>query len=195
MNIRHQDRLPLQRLAFIDMSAHKNMLSHQTWCKLGKPNLESTTKFVQKSANVFGGCLGAIEIILEISKHSEKAKFFVMAPGNLHEEVVLSQTWMAKRNCTIGWTHRHMSFLNENQTITVVMLAEGVKESSPKILEYHKSLQKKKTTTTSTYMEKGKGNVESNSSPPTSSTNTCNCLIAQLMEGQTTSSPKTKNGT
>ena len=71
------------------MSADKNMLSHQTWCKLGKPNLESTTKFVQKSANVFGDCLGAIEIILEISNHSEKAKFFIMAPGNLHEEVVL----------------------------------------------------------------------------------------------------------
>ena len=91
MSIRHQDRSPLQRLALIDMSTDKNMLSHQTWCKLGKPNLESTTKFVQKSANVFGDCLGAIEIILEISNHSEKARFFVMAPRNLHEEVILSQ--------------------------------------------------------------------------------------------------------
>ena len=54
MSIRHQDRSPLQRLSLIDMSADKNMLSHQTWCKLGKPNLESTTKFVQKSPNVFG---------------------------------------------------------------------------------------------------------------------------------------------
>ena len=68
------------------------MLSHQTWYKLGKPNLESTTKFVQKSAtNVFGDCLGAIEISLEISNHSERAKFYVMAPGNLQEEVVLSR--------------------------------------------------------------------------------------------------------
>ena len=57
MSIQHQDRSPLQRLALIDMSAEKNMLSYQTWCKLGKPNLESTTKFVQKSANIFGDCL------------------------------------------------------------------------------------------------------------------------------------------
>ena len=81
------------------------LLSHQTWCKLGKPNLESTTKFVQKSANVFGDCLGAIEIILEISNHSEKEKFYVMALDNLLEDVVLNQTWMAKCNCTIRWVH------------------------------------------------------------------------------------------
>ena len=165
MCIRHQDRNPLQRLALIDMSADKNMLSHQTWCKLGKPNLESTTKFVQKSANVFGDCLGAIEIILEISNHSEKAKFFIMAPGNLHEEVVLSRTWMAKRNCTIGWTHRQMSFLDTKQALTIVMLAEGVKESSPEILEYRKSLQKKPIITASTSMDKGKAKMESD--PPT----------------------------
>ena len=92
MSIRQQGGSPLQRLALIDMSADKNMLSHQTWCKLGKPNLESTTKFVQKSANVFGDCLGAIEISLEISNHSERAKFYVMAPGNLHEEDLVGKT-------------------------------------------------------------------------------------------------------
>ena len=167
------------------MSADKNILSHQTWCKLGKPNLESTTKFVKKSANVFGDCLGAIEIILEISNHSEKAKFYVMAPGNLHEEVVLSRTWMAKRNYTIGWTHRHMSFLNANQAISVVMLAQGVKETSPEILEYHKSLQKKPIITSSTSMDKGKAKMESDS--PT----LCHDLITQLKEEPATSSSST----
>lgn len=189
MNIRrHQDRLPLQRLSLIDMSANKNMLSHQTWCKLGKSNLESTTKFVLKSANVFGDYLGAIEIILEISNHSEKAKFFVMAPGNLHEEVLLSRTWMAKRNCTIGWTHRHMSFLNANQAITVVILAQGIKESSLEILEYRKSLQKNPIiTTTSTSMDKDKAKTELNS--PT----LCHDLITQVKKEQATSSSTTKN--
>ena len=105
MSIRHQNGPPLQRLALIDMSADKNMMSHQTWCMLGKPNLESTTKFVQKSTNVFGDCLGIIEITLEISNHSETTKFFVMAPRNLQEQIILSQTWMAKHNCTIGWVH------------------------------------------------------------------------------------------
>lgn len=57
---------------------------------LGKPNLEPTTKFVQKSTNVFGDYLGAIEITLEISNHSKKAKVFVMALGKLHKEVILS---------------------------------------------------------------------------------------------------------
>ena len=187
MCIRHQDGSPLQRLTLIDMSADKNMLSHQTWCKLGKPNLESTTKFVQKSANVFGDCLGAIEIILEISNHSEKAKFYVMAPGNLQEEVVLSRTWMANRNCTIGWTHRHMSFLNENQAITVVMLAEGIKESSPEILEYRKSLQKKPIITASTSIDKGKAKVESDSQT------LGHDLITELKEKHATSSSTTKN--
>ena len=54
MSIRHQVGSPIQRLALIDMSADKNMMSHQTWCILGKPNLESTTKFVQKLGGVFG---------------------------------------------------------------------------------------------------------------------------------------------
>ena len=170
------------------MSADKNMLSHQTWCKLGKPNLESTTKFVQKSANVFGDCLGAIEIILEISNHSEKAKFFIMAPGNLHEEVVLSRTWMAKRSCTIEWTNRHMSFLDTSQqALTVVKLAQGVKETSPEILEYRKSLQKKLIITASTSMDTGKAKVESDSQT------LGHDLIIELKEKHATSSSTTKN--
>ena len=74
MCIRHQDGSPLQRLALIDMSADKNMLSHQTWCKLGKPNLESTTKFVQKSANVFGDCLGVGRINRRYLRKNVKEK-------------------------------------------------------------------------------------------------------------------------
>ena len=137
---------------------------------------------------MFGYCLGSIEIILEISNHSEKAKFYVMALGNLHEEVVLSRTWMAKRNCTIEWTYRHMSFLNENQAITIVMLAQGIKETSLKILEYHRSLQKNPIITASTSMDRGKAKMESDS--PT----LCHDLITQLKKEQTTSSSTTKNG-
>ena len=122
---------------------------------------------MQKSANVFGECLGLIEIILEINNHSEKARFFVMALGNLHEEVVLSQTWMTKRNCSIGWTHRSMSFLNANQEVTIVILVQDVKRTSPKALECNKSLPKKLTTTVSTYKDKGKAKMESDT--PTSS--------------------------
>ena len=141
MSIQHQNGPPLQRLALIDMSADKNMMSHQTWCMLGKPNLESTTKFVQKSVNVFGDCLlGIIEIILEISNHSEKAKFFVMAPGNLQEQIVLSQTWMVKCNCTIGWVHRHMSFFTKNQEVVIIKLVEGILATSLEVLEYMKLL-------------------------------------------------------
>ena len=123
----------------------------------------------------------------EISNHSKKAKFFAMAPGNLHEEVVLIRTWMAKRNCTIGWTHRHMSFLDANQAITSVKLAQGIKETSPEILEYRKSLQKKPTITASTTMDKGKAKMESD--PPTLS----HGLITQLRKEPATSSTTTKN--
>ena len=43
---------------------------------VGKPNLKSTTKFVQKLVNVFGDCLGLIEILLEISKPLRESKVF-----------------------------------------------------------------------------------------------------------------------
>ena len=62
---------PLQRLALVDMSADKNMVSNQTWCMLGKPNLGPATKFVQKSAHVVGDCLGVIEVLLKIGDHSK----------------------------------------------------------------------------------------------------------------------------
>ena len=58
-----------------------------------------------------------------------------------------------------------MSFLNANQEIIVVMLAQGIKETSPEILEYHKSLQKKPIIIASTLMDKGKAKMESD--PPT----------------------------
>lgn len=82
-----------------------------------------------------------------------------------------------------------MSFLNANQDVTIVMLAQGVKGTSLKTLEYCKSLPLKPTTTTSTYKDKGKTKMETNS--PTLSHD----LITQLKEEQATSSSTTKNET
>ena len=82
-----------------------------------------------------------------------------------------------------------MSFLDTNQAIIVVMLAQGIKETSPEILEYHKSLQKKPTITTSTSMDKGKAKMESN--PPTLS----HGPITHSKEEYATLSSTTKNET
>ena len=82
-----------------------------------------------------------------------------------------------------------MSFLDTNQAITVVMLAQGIKETSPEILEYRKSLQKKPIITASTSIDKGKAKVESDSQT------LGHDLITQLKKKYATSSSKTKNET
>ena len=81
-----------------------------------------------------------------------------------------------------------MSFLNANLGITVVMLAQGIKETSPEILEYRKSLQKKPTITASIAMDKGKAKMESDS--PTLGHD----LITHLKKEKAMSSSTTKNG-
>ena len=67
------------------------------------------------------------------------------------------------------------------------MLAQGIKETSPEILEYRKSLQKKPTITTSIAMDKGKAKMESKL--PT----LCHDPITHSKEEHATSSPTTKN--
>ena len=92
----------IQRLALIDMNVDINMMSHQTWRFLGKPNLDVSTDFMQISHNFVGECIGVLNTSLSINSHSESAKFFVMAPGHLDEEVVLGRHWMAQRRCYRG---------------------------------------------------------------------------------------------
>lgn len=163
MSVQSKDGSQIQRLALIDMSADKNMMSHHTWCLLGKPNLSLTSKFVQKSTNVFSECLGVIEICLEIDYYCKIGKFFVMALGNLQEEILLSRAWMSKCNCTIGWTYRHMSFLNADQELVVVKLVQVVPQTSLGDFRVHKISTKKLKKTTGIYKEKGKAKVESTS--------------------------------
>ena len=184
------------------MSADKNLVSHQTWCLLGKLDLSPTTKFVQKSAHVFGDCLGIIEIFLQIGDHSEKAKFFVMALGNLHEEMVLSRTWMAKRNCTIGWKHRHISFFKCKSRGGGCRVSPRRKGNIPRGFGVQGKPTKETYHTPITYKDKGKAKEEFVTTGPAQPISTSpiihNCPNDHLTKEKTASSTTTAtilNGT
>ena len=103
---------------------------------------------------------------------------------NLQGKIFLSPAWMAKRHYTRGWPYQNMSFFNDDRKKVAAKLVKGVQEMSQEILECVKPLPKKPTTNTSTYMDKGKSNVESISPPPTSSTVSTLTAIQHILTDQ-----------
>lgn len=90
-------------------------MSYQTWRYLGKPMLDPTPKFVRISRTTTGEFIGAINVVISINFHSENASFFVMSPGQLHEEVVLGRYCMVQCQCYRGLTKLLLSTPNDKE--------------------------------------------------------------------------------
>ena len=105
----------IQSISLLDRCVQHQLMSHQTWTLIGKPFLyfvPSTTKTIIDS---IGTCVGVLYITLNIGSHSKTGRFYVMAPSQLHEEVVLGKKWMAQPQCYRGITKLLLSISGDNE--------------------------------------------------------------------------------
>ena len=113
-------------------------MSHQAWSLLGKPFLYFVPSSTKTIINSIGTCVGVLDITLSMDSHSKMGRFYVMAPSDLQEEVVLGKQWMAQCQCYRSTTKRLMSIPGDNEQIMRVPL---VLENPPKLSSALDTLQ------------------------------------------------------
>jgi len=94
---------------------------------------------------------------------------FVMALGNLSEEVVLSQHWRDQRSCYRGRSILLLSTPGDKLYLMLVELVQGIPKKSHNILEPHiKSIPLNTSSTNRKSLDNGKSKEEPASSPEAS---------------------------
>ena len=190
INIQSENGPQLKSIALLDRCVQYQLMSYQTWTLLGKPLLYFVPSTAKTIIDSIGTCIGVLDITLSIGSHSETGRFFVMAPGQLQEEVILGKKWMAQRQCYRGLSKLLLSIPGDNElsmSVPLVLGDQGIHftASIPPKSQVHNRMG-----TSRPYLNKGKAKEElsmastsklSHASTPTKANG---YLTTQLTEGQ-----------
>ena len=121
--------------ALVDLGADLNVMSYETWTKLGQSTLSTSTLTFKSFAGIETASLGELTTLSQIKGHSILMSFHVAQCGQTSIDLIWGFQWIASNNLKIDWNSQEFSLTHQMMVIKGknLELEELPRTSSPKL--------------------------------------------------------------